>query len=157
MRMVLGVKTLLCGAVCVAGLALGGEARAFDNPYEVDVFWPNGRTPGAYPAYCDDGVAEGCVQGDQVVFTASYVKTSPTQVSLNIDWANTVLHEDDVPWCVVQIQCHDGGNQSHTITDVEDWGSCSAANAADQNPPGTNCDVADEIMIMVGINRRGFD
>jgi hypothetical protein len=155
MSVALRLKGLFCGVMCVAAIAVAGEARAGENPYEVDVYWPSGRSPGSYPAFCDDGVNESCVQGDQVTFTASYVKTNPAQVSLSIDWANTVLNEDDVPWCVVQIQCHDGVG-GHTITDVEDWGTCAAANAYDQNPPGTNCDIADEIMIMVGVNRGGF-
>lgn len=141
-----------CAFAFVAAMVPALEARATYNPNSDYVAYPGSRDAGPINAWCSDG--DNCVQGDQVVFTATQLSTENPNVSLNIDWSRTVITGDDVPWCVLQIGCHD---KNITITDVEEWGSCSQANALAKDDSGTQCDIADNIMIMVGVNRGGFE
>jgi len=131
------------------------EARANYNPIQTDVAWPDALDAGQRMSpWCDNG--DACVRGDQAVYIIENISTSyPPQMLLDIDWARTVVTEDDVPWCVLQITCHGAVG---TITDVEEWGACSGANAMAKNQVSAEqCDRADSIMIMVGVNRGGFD
>ena len=151
---------LAFGIVAAIGVQIStaGQARAQSNPVGYSLVWGESINGGQMQAKCTSPSNQNCILNDSATYTAGYIRTSP--LSARVTLTSSVVHSDrygaDVPWCTIQVWCHDGGTAQHVITDHQNGASCSAANAFYQNPPGTNCDVADQILIMVGINRGGW-
>jgi len=158
-----GSGTILAfGIIAAIGvqISIAGEARAQSNPVGYNlVYGESIRSGQQIQAKCASPSNQNCILNDSVTYTTGTIKTSPLMASVNL--TSSVVHRDrygaDVPWCIIQVWCHDGGGAQHVITDHKNNGSCSAANAMYQNPPGTNCDVADQILVMMGINRGGWE
>lgn len=147
-------------AVIGVQVSAAGQAQAQSNPVGYNL--ESGQTIRGgqqVQAKCTNPTNQNCILNDSVTYTTGNIKMSPLNATVTL--TSSVVHYDrygaDVPWCIIQVWCHDGGGAQHVITDHRNNGSCSAANAFYQNPPGTNCDVADQILIMMGINRGGWE